>query len=428
MQHEKKSYCPRTYDFQYSEGELDILLQMRTLKELKDRRLNTTLVPLDFPSIKNLGNYLTIVMIRQGVEISVNQSRLSTKQCLLWKDHRFKFREDESAHHPKDDFTPPSSTVSSAPLGNVSVPTQVATIDQWVKQISGQVEDPFSPPVMTKEYQGSVHEATAPPPVDRPVPPPRKRFVKSRKPMGVEVETHVPVLVKVDSTESTNASSHIVPPNAESDTVSHENLGSERSDDANIHSREGTASEDSVGRMLGTRTRLQSLPSNKQRLDAPPIEPPFMPTETNAPTRSEFGGSDSSWEKQLVNAGLAGKLIDDSLPRSNVKDKIQQTDEVQTRQLRRTMNQRKSASSAGNSKGSFVAMLKDFELATTSILELAQNCQGSIKLRVEIGRILINPSSGSSEFKKNPFSIDQWPRVFPTKKGSSKLESLFTDM
>lgn len=410
--HEKKSFCPRSYDFQYSEGEFDIMLQLRTLKELKDRRLNTTLVPPDFPNVKTLSSHLTTIMVKQGVEVTVNQSGRPTKQCLLWKDHVFKFREDESTNPSKEDFTPPSSSVSSAPLGNASVPAKVATVDQWVKESASEekLEDPFSPPSITKEDRDSIPEVIVPPPVERPAPPARKRFAKSRKPMGVEVRVQVPV--KDDSAESTAANPPVIPANAENDTVNHEFLGSECSDDAKIHLKDA-----------GTR-----LPSNNQPLDAPPIKPPFMPTETNPSTKSEYGGSDSSWEKQVVNTGRAGRLIDDSLPRSNIRERIQATDEVQTRQIRRTMNQRKSAYSAGNSKGSFVALLRDFELATTTILEIAQYSQGPIKLRVEIGRILIDNMSGSSEFKKKPFSIGDWPRVFPIKAGGIKLVSLFTNL
>lgn len=428
MQDEIKSRCPHMYDFQYSEGELDFMLQMSMLKDLKDRRLSTTLVPPSDPSIKYLGYYLTIIMVKQGVEVTINQNeKRIPKQCLLWKDYVFKFRDYGSNDLPKENFTPPSSIVSLTPPGNVSVPTQVATVDQWVKESSsGVLENPFSPPTVTNEYRGSVHESIVPPPVERPAPPARKRFAKLRKPMGVEVQ--VQVQAKDDSTESTAASSHEIPANAENDTVSHENLGSDCYDDARIHLKEGTASEDSSSRISGPKKRLQSLQPNKQRLDAPPIEPPFMPTETSGPTQSEYGGSDSSWEKQLVNTGRAGKLVDDSLPRSNVKDKIQSTDEVQTRQFRRTMNQRKSTPSAGNSRGSFVALLNEFESATSSILELARKSQGPVKIKVEIGRILINYLSGSSEFKKKPFEPSAWPRVFPSQPGRSKLESLFTNM
>lgn len=401
---------------------------MLTLKELKDRRLFTTLVPPSFPYIKNLGSYLTVIMIKQGVEVMVNQNtNRNSKQCLLWKDHVFKLRDEGRPDPLKENFTPPSSIVSSTPLGNVSVPTQVAIVDKWVEEsASGLLGDPFSPPAATNENRGSAHDTTVPPPIEQPAPPPRKRFAMRRKPKGVEVQ--VQARVKDDSTESTTVSSHEIPANAENDTVSHGNLGSERFDDAKAHVKEGTSSEDSLSRISSARHQLPSLPSNKQRLDAPPIEPPFMPTETNAPTQSEYGGSDSSWEKQLVNTGRAGKLVDDSLPRYNIKDRVQTTDEVQTRQLRRTMNQRKSASTVGNSKGSFVALLKDFESATTSILELGQNSQGPIKLRVEVGRILINYMSGSAEYKKKAFSVSDWPLVFPTKEGSSKLESLFANM
>lgn len=247
-------------------------------------------------------------------------------------------------------------------------------------------------------------------------------------PAPVQIPVQVPVPVKDDSTESTTASSHELPANAESDTVSHENLGSERSDDVKIPLKDGTDIEDSSTRIVASRIRLQSLTPNKQRIEAPPIEPPFMPIEANAPTQSEYGGSDSSWEKQLVHTGRAGKLVDDSLPRFNVKDRVQTTDEIQSREFRHTMNQRKSASGAGNSKGGFVALLKEFESATISILELAQNSQGPINLRMEIGRIMINHLSGSSEYKKKPFSVGEWSQVFPTKKGSSKLDSRFTNM
>lgn len=411
------------------------MLQMSTLKELKDRRLSTTLVPPSFPSIKSLGSYLTVVMIQHGVEFTVIQPPRATKPCLLWKDHVFQFRAEESSDPPKENITPPSSTVSSTPLAVVSVPTQVAIVDQWVKQsAAGVLENPFSPPTTTatKEHRGSAQEAVVPPPIERPTPPPRKRFAKSRKPMGVEVQAQAPNPAPVvdEPTESTVAILHEILADVEKDAISHEDLGYQGPDDAKIHLKEGTASEDSLSRVSGHRNRLQSVPSSEQRLDAPPIEPPFMPTETIARTQSESGGSDSSWEKQLVNKGRPGKLIDDSLPRLTVKDRVQApaTDEVQTRQLRRTMNQRKSASSAGKSRGSFGALVRDFELGATSILGLAQNSQGPIKLKVEIGRILINHMSGSAEYKKKPFLAGEWRQVFPANKGSSKLESLFTNL
>ncbi|MCJ1469281.1 hypothetical protein MMC07_007914 [Pseudocyphellaria aurata] len=432
---EKQSCCPRAYDFQYSEGEIGFMLQMSTLKELKDRRLSTTLVPPSFPSIKSLGSYLTVVMIQQGVEFTVIQPPRATKPCLLWKDHVFQFRSEENSNPPKENMTPPSSMVSPTPLANDSVPTQVAMVDQWVKQsATGVLENPFSPSTAnpTKEHRGSAPEAIVPPPSERPAPPARKRFAKSRKPMGVgvPVQATTPAPVVDEPTEPKLAVSHEILANVEKDAVSHEEPGSQGLDDAKIHSKEGTASEDSLRGISGPGEGLQSVPSSEQRLDAPPIEPPFMPTETVARTQSESGGSDSSWEKQLVNKGRPIKLIDDSLPRLTVKDRMQApaTDEVQTRQLMHTMNQRKSASGAGKTRGSFVALVRDFESCAISILGLAKNSQGPIKLRAEVGRILINHMSGSAEYKKKPFLPSEWSQVFPAKKGSSKLESLFTNL
>lgn len=378
------------------------MLQMRTLRELKDRRLNTTLVPPSYPAIKHLGSHLTVIMIQQGVEITVDESGLPnpSKQCLLWKDHDFKLCVAGSTNPPEEDLAPPSPKVSSVPLANGSVPTQVPKVDQWIKQsASGILENAFSPPAITKENRSSTHEAIVQPPVERPAPPPRKRHAKSRKPAGVSADAQapvqVPIPVKDDSTESTTASPHEVP------------------------RIEAPPMEP---------PHMEPPPIEPHPIEPPPIEPPFMPIEANTPTQSEYGGSDPSWEKQVVNTGRAGQLVDDSLPRFNVKDRIQSTDEIQSREFRHTMNQRKSASGAGNSKGDFVALLKEFELATISILELAQNAQGPIHVRMEIGRIMINHLSGSSEYKKKLFSVGDWSQVFPTKKGSSKLDSRFTNM
>ena len=404
------STCPRNYDFQYSEGELDIMLMLQTLKEVNDRRLQTTLIPPEPLLAKKLGSYLTVIVIKDGIEMLVTANdrpiQPILKQPPLWKDYLFKpYGFKTYCDEPKDEFTPPSSSVSS-------IHPATTIVDQWVERsASGKLDNPFSPdPIQANS--DSVHEVIVQSQIEPPAPPPlvRKRYAKTRKPVGMELPT-----------------------------------ASELPQAAVPNLREIPA----TGSTFGSPIKVV----NEQEINPPPIEPPYMPNPLLIPTGSPLMPIESPstelppymsidprasqpgdhrkkgqiWDRKVAGCAPLGSLIDFSSPASPVQDKLRKADEEDTRRLQHTMNQRKAASHFGASKSSFAAFLSDFEIATTDILRLARASQGPVTLRIEIGRILINYKSGSNDFKKKHFSIGEWPKVFP-REGKSRLETRFTNM
>lgn len=395
------------------------MLMMQTLKNVKDRRLQTTLIPPDEVLSKKMKSFMTVIMVKEGIEVLVTPSgrpsQVSLKDCLLWKDHLFKPHGDET----KEEYTPPLSIVS---------PTHpaAAQVGRWVDQSTSEVLDnPFSPPELLKEVPSLVQEVVAPP-QNEPAPPVRKRYGKTRKTPGGEVKTKSVV------PESASANPREIPAIAESNALSQEFLGPELPGNSNSHPKVNAAD---VQRSTSTSVGSQSVLINEHIIKPPPIEPPYMPAE---PVQNELTGTKLSsqgdyprkghiWAGKFAAYSPLGDLVDVLPLGSKPKETVRKEDEVGSRQLQQTMNQRKSASHFGAAKGSFIALIKDYEHAMHDLLGLARAAQGPVCLRVEIGRILINHLSGSSDFKQKPFAPGDWVKAFP-REGKSRLATVFTNM
>lgn len=412
------------------------MLLLKKLKDVEDRRLQTTLIPHEPSLRKRFANDLTVIMVNmvnnECIEMLVTPSgRPSPASLNLWKDHSFKPLGDER----KVDFTPSSSSVSS------TYPAS-ATVGRWVEQSASEVLDnPFSPPDLTKENSRSIEEVTVQPQIEPPLPPPpvRKRHVKNRKPLGVKVP------IAKDLPPSAVANPHEIPDIQENDALSQAIPASFKMDAASkAGSRPVVANERNERNIKPPpieppympkpslmRTELPPDPTEPLIMlsDSPviPKEPPFMPMESKSSSQGDYQRKIPIWDSKRVEYSPVGKLIDLSSPTQEIQDRVKNADEVDTRRLKQTMNQKKSASHLGASKSSFAAFLKDSKKATIDILDLARVSQGPVTLRVEIGRILINHLSGSRDFKGKRFAIGDWPKVFPMD-GVSKLETRFTNM
>lgn len=145
----------------------------------------------------------------------------------------------------------------------------------------------------------------------------------------------------------------------------------------------------------------------------PPIATPYLPRMAiPGPSPSESG-----WK--LVDKGRAGRLIDTSEP---IEEKVQAPEKDRT--LKRTMGQKAPSHKL---PGGSTALFKGFDDAAIKLLNLALYCQGPIDFEVGIGRLLIDPSKGSMEFKNKAFSISEWSSAFPTSSsiGPITLETHF---
>lgn len=435
------------------------MLQMVTLKELPDRRLQTTLTPSNLPPVKNLGSHLAVVMLKKGVILSNTQnnrplSYSNTKEPHLWKSHLFGPYGDgksQPAQRLHDEAPSPDRMASPAEL---SEHPAVRTVDQWIKQSAAAVlADPFSPSTIPQAPPSPLQKPPGEPETQAPAV--RKRHVRIRKPLGLGVSStnvvdppapdqtvpdpaplnsttlHLVAVdvsrsdtnlnhIKDDSTQSSatkslEANGHVT---TDSDMLSHEKSSSGPSEDTESQVIQDPSLLDVSNKIMGPEDD-QAAPT-KVVVRPPPIKAPYMPVQPKPSSNPDDLISGATWSDQVV-INIPGASLIDLAPSTRLfQERVQRQSEADTRSLKRTMNQQKPAPLAGSSN-SLAMLYKNFELATTDILLLAQKAQGPLSLQMEIGRILINP--GPSEFKKKPFQVGEWPLAFP---GGRKLDNLFT--
>lgn len=405
---------------------IDVLLEMVPLREVEDRRLHTTLISPQDPMVKHLGSHLTIVMRQKGLIILSNQtgrpsSYSSIREFALWKGYNFRNYGDKDAHVIQTDqpFTEPLD--DSAPAIRLSDHPTVRTVQQWVKQSAAKaVSNPFSPNDVVNESPIPVREIIAQ--ADVQPTPVRKRHIKIRKPMGQDVPLrNVPDPETNETKENSTASTATTSVKAPSS--GHGKYSSAVSEDSQSQVNETL-------NMVGNQNEKAitiGQPQISSNAEPPPIEEPYMPAEHKQNTLADDSNTNPNWQRHTILNSKAGRLIDVPVLGSRIQEKVQSKSEYETRSVKRTMDQKKPASFPGLSN-SPTHLLKSFEMALRGILVAAQKSQGTLDLRMEIGRILIKPQSGLSEFKKKQFSPNQWSTVFPLKSNTEKLETTFTNM
>lgn len=429
------------------------MLQMVALKDLPDRKLQTTLTPSDLPPVKNLGSHLVVTMLKKGSIVpTVPNGRppSNAKESQMWRSHLFGPYGDENIP-----ITPRLDDRTSSPDRLVSDQSNGRSVDQWIKQSAAAVlADPFLPstlpPTLPRAPPSPVHKPQPEPEVEPP--PARKRHIRVRKPMGLSIP-NTPV---ADPPDQERKPSDPIP------TTSHEVVNDTSSSDVNTTRDNSTQSsatksleddtqvvadvdlltndlsssgpfEEARGQMYKTQgatdsshqytvTEDEQVVSSKALRSPPPIKAPYMPAEQKASSSLDDSVSDPTWRDQVVVSVPATNLIDVAPSRQPLQERVQHESEVDTRSVKRTMHQRKPAALAGSSN-TLATLYKNFELATTEILKLAQKAQGPVTLQMEIGRILIGPPPGHSEIKKRPFAVIDWSLVFP---GGRKQETPFT--
>lgn len=435
------------FEFYVPEGDLDVLLQMISLKDSLARKLGTTLFSAASPHVKLLQNYLTIEMISEGgddLHPSVQPRPSSRAACRLWDNQPYKPYGDGSYKADIYKYGPGATTRSNEGSNGRPAKPTIRTVDQWVEQSAAAADNPFAPldPIEGPQTVGVTAEEVKVKP-DPPIG--RIRHIKTRKAKGIQD------LPNVAQSVATSYDSRM-PINSASSSRSPSKPGSKAGDEYDGQRNEDSAStEPSIAEVL--------VPN--RALIPPPIEPPFMPDPSVA---SSEGHQDAraKWEAQTVlniqtdtsllgfnpndANGLNGPNDLDEPPKQppkqspkqppkaegkrgikpfGIEDKLQQVNEVETRQIRHTMNQQKASTQMGSGN---TALLRSFESSVSQILRCTRSHVGHVKLRANLGRILINHQTGSAEFKKQPFSPSQWPRVFPSQEEIGSLETVFTEM
>lgn len=374
---------------------------MKTLRELGGRRLPTTLINLDPVTNKRLGMFLTVIdrnLIDTPAPILVPISSLPEEQCLLWTEHSFKARGDLN----KTNILQPQDLIPTLNADQSQHRSMHGSLDHWVEQSATAQENPFDPPASTasrSDHGSSTIGAGKATPSTEPAaiaPPTRKRYAKGRKPVGATP--------KEESAQPPGGSSQ-------------EALGDSTS---NLNSRLGPEnSNEAVTKDLSEPTVDQP-----QHMTPPTIAPPYMPAIPPPLIREE-----DIWSRHFN--GRVSTLINTvAVVGGRVEERVQSVNEAETRNVETTMAQRKAPPESNHSRVQLLDLLERLENITTTILTVARCSPGPTNMRMHIGRLLLDPRSGSQEYKTSNFPIEAFYRAFPNKieQFGNKLESLFTRM
>ena len=173
-----------------------------------------------------------------------------------------------------------------------------------------------------------------------------------------------------------------------------------------------------------TEDLLEPTVDQPQHMTPPTIAPPYMPAIPPPLVHEE-----DMWSRQFT--GRVSTLINTvAVVGGQVEERVQPVNEAETRNLETTMTQRKAPPDSKESRIQLLDLLERLETTTTTILTEARCSPCPPKMRMHIGRLLLDPKSGSQEYKGRIFSIEAFYRAFPNKieHYGNKLESLFTRM
>jgi hypothetical protein len=393
------------------------MLQMVALKDLKDNRVETTLLSPDSPSTSIRRIALVVTMIQAGEQVPLKQSGVQhiSKEKSLWTNfpyRSFGIGNDVSQASAESAI----SNADSAPPEHSASPTAL-----WVQRAGrSQYLDPFQPdpqiqePATQAQLEGMTYRPVLEP-TPIPVKPSTKRSRAARgasKAASLDNTTRVATELGLPTVTPrvVPTVSHVLGRKVQSNGVcveAHSPSGS-----ILVDTTPGSPTAEWTQRPFGNvAAPLIEIPRNAPPDSVPPANLIVAPM----PTIQGKPGQSVEWQSNPVRSVKAGVLIDVEESRD---------DTTRKKEFRRTMGQRKAktgiiASNAG--------MIQEFEAATRQVLDLVLLCQGSITIKVGIGRLLVNPEGTSVEFKR-PFAVADWSSVFPTKDGVGGLvrETFFT--
>ena len=451
----RKSTLPLVFDFECTECEIDVMLQLLPLKELRDRRLVTTLVPSSGRLFKGLGSYYVVVMIKDGNVHPVGQPRALDRSTAveqnskLWGDSISK----SSQIKPIEGKAPIKANPATIPdhITPFLPPGKTGAISQWVEQSAVQsASDPFVPPAppatlanVALPHRAQATEPSLPsqPTCREPVSPP-KRLARMRRPKGAALEEDletpqtaeqsVPgslanahtLMQSIPNANTISSADTLLPtsPQAATSLVETGGKAGNKTDPFAVNKPELSNNKFPIATPS---VKTRASPSQRsQRYKLPEVQPPYMPAGS---TSSTINSNNPQCTYAAVSSSKEGHLIDFETSARSVeplRDKIKTNDGVASRQLRNTMRQRKPSSQIGSG---VTGATSNFENVTTQLFEIIRSTRGFVDFRTAIGRLLIDPKSGTGEYKKTRFAITQWPQVFPNKPGVVRLQTSFTD-
>ena len=185
-------------------------------------------------------------------------------------------------------------------------------------------------------------------------------------------------------------------------------LQAQASSDLNLHDRHGLSQLDMIAKPTANHASFHDPTHHHQALDSDDYDLLIdFDAARGQQNHVEYANRPSAGGENLIDLGF-----DEPRPLLiTVEENLQSDDEVESRQLRHTMNQQKGPSPSGP-LGGRAEVLQKFNDCVMNILEPARAFPGTVKLRVDLGRLLIDGSSLPAELKRRPFAKEDWGRTF----------------
>lgn len=449
------------------------MLQMLPLKELKDRRLAKTLVSPNAGFIKSLRNYLVVVMIKDGIVYPAGPPRPIDRDSSI---------ESDSKLWPTSTTKPTQITPLENPITKLSLPAienifnpyleprKTGHIKDWVEQSAAQAtSDPFEPPVSVstikpdvvseqpdqgqsqmrelnneqtsprrragrmRRPRGAVNEVSADM-VEAPPPPPLADVndvlegLASASPLPSMQTARSPPLQAGTSVQPVQAATGLL--SAQAATLPSPDLAA-TSLPPTIGSEAGfrrPTFNPNAYRAVRTPTAapsVQSRATSRRPNQLPELQSPYMPA---ASTTSSFKSTvtPTPWADTNVPAVEEGQLVDLTEPDSveAPRDRIRRTNGAAPHQRYNTMRQRKPSGQVGSGSSGAIA---SYDKMALQMLEVVRSARGKVDIRTSIGRLLINNTSGHSDFRKNRFATSQWSQAFPNRQDLIRFRAVLIE-
>ena len=364
--------APYISNLHYCEAEANLTFQMASLKSLRDRRLATTLLDPAATRVKGLSNYMCVVVLEKDQDgttrppqQAVPQDRILLNESQVWRHHRFAAFQNEV---DQVWLQPKSNGLPSKQRASMRIGWQA--IDDWSQRNFERMSiedlpDPFKPlPEEIDKFNSIAKTEETALAVNPKEVPARKRHVKKRRPQGTVEDHSDRAELDIDNHVGNVGTQHILP--LESVPTAHK------------------------------------APINPNQIDFPEL------TELRAPTRRSPLNTENTFKvmtkAEILRNERSANHNDSQVPNGLAHPLNRKTP---TTDMRPTMKQRKARSLTDETfSGGASTALKD-------ALRLCRCAVGRLDLNVKIGRLLVNPKTGSSEFKNKTFTPAHWQSVFP---------------
>ena len=423
---------PVIYNHLCDESEIEYTIALKPLQDLLDGRLRTTTLPSSSSGQKSIGSAMVTVLINRKGEIVQSQEQTPISlHPRLWQKHTINSfgRSQSVGLTPPIDVDSTKSNIHEDP------------IESWLTKTSTPSESPFDSFSSTTSLTHGKNQAEQPVQTSSFERTTRRiRKVRNSIPEGsnpTDASAHCTVVRKPESFGCGET-----PPGVDmllSQQYPNEAFAQHKHEKGRMQavadphhvnaSKILSLLEQLDGQKISPPTELEQIPptftltetnsiTTPSIVEPPKIAPPVMPPTS---VTSQISESATTWESSIVSGGRS--TSHDLLAFvSPVVSKTSSQSKPNNKQRKQhcTMKQQAIASTAGKA-----AILKEYEAQICRVLAMVRSRPGKVRLKVDIGRILLDAETIPRQYVKQPFSQCVWESAFRASDGNATIQASF---